>query len=60
MRAGNDHLVVEGLDQYLVFVTFLEDVADRVFGKGAGGDQALLGAFEGQVRGGWHGALLAW
>lgn len=42
--------MIEGLDQDLVFVAFLEDVADRVLGNGAGGDQTLPGAFEGQVR----------
>src|SRR5690606_5832814 len=53
--AGNDHLVAEGLDQDLVLMTLLEDVADRVLGEGAGGDQALLAAFDGEVGGGWHG-----
>ncbi|MNP02556.1 hypothetical protein D3C76_944120 [compost metagenome] len=46
--------MVERLDQDLVLVTFLEDVADRILGEGTGGDQALLGAFEGQIRGCWH------
>src|SRR5690554_1010694 len=56
--AGNDDLMIESLNQDLVFMAFLEDVAHRVFGEGAGGDQALLGAFDGHVRGCWHGALL--
>ncbi|MOA02353.1 hypothetical protein D3C78_1218010 [compost metagenome] len=36
-------------------MTFLENVADRALGEGACGDQTLFGAFDGQVRGGWHG-----
>ena len=50
----DDDLVVEGLNQDLVFMTFLEDVTDGIFGEGASGDQALFGAFEGQIRGCWH------
>src|SRR5690606_10198351 len=53
--AGNDHLMAEGLDQDLILMTFLEDVADRVLAEGAGGDQALLAALDGQVGGSWHG-----
>ncbi|VXC87433.1 hypothetical protein PSEUDO8Z_190044 [Pseudomonas sp. 8Z] len=50
----DDDLVVVGLNQNLVFMTFLENVADRVLGEGASGDQTLFGAFEGQIRGCWH------
>ena len=50
----NDDLVLEGLHQNLVFVSFLENIADRVLGKSACSDQALLGAFEGQIRWCWH------
>src|SRR5690606_20253096 len=57
--AGNDDLMIESLNQDLVFMTFLEDVADRILGEGAGGDEALFGAFDGHVRWCWHLALLA-
>jgi hypothetical protein len=58
---GNDHLVAESLNQDLVFVAFLEDVADRVLGEGASGDQALLAALDGHKGGSWHGeAPSAW
>jgi len=57
--AWDDDLVIESLNQNLVFMAFLEDVADGVFREGACSDQTLLGAFEGQIRGCWHDALLA-
>ncbi|MNJ74946.1 hypothetical protein D3C77_719580 [compost metagenome] len=53
--ARDDDLMLESLDQDLVLMAFLENVTHRVLGEGAGSDQALLGAFQGQVRGCWHG-----
>ena len=44
--ARDDDLMLEGLHQNLVFVSFLEDIANRVLGESASSDKALLGAFE--------------
>ncbi|MNY56592.1 hypothetical protein D3C86_1926860 [compost metagenome] len=47
--------MLETLYQDLIFMPLLEDVADRILSEGAGGDQALLGTFQGHVCGCWHG-----
>lgn len=56
--AGQQDLVLEGLDKGLVFVPFLIDVAHRGFGKVVGGDVALTLAGNGHIRWGRHNDLL--
>ena len=52
--AGNDDLMLECLDQDLILVAFLIDVAYRILGERACRDQTLLGAGDREVCGCWH------
>ncbi len=51
---GNDDLMLEGLDQDLVLVAFLIDIAYRILGERACRDQTLLGTGDREVCGCWH------
>ncbi|CAI8836657.1 hypothetical protein EMIT0357P_20110 [Pseudomonas marginalis] len=52
--AGDDYLMSKGLDQNLVFMTFLINVAYRVLGKCACRNQTLFDTGDGKIRGCWH------
>jgi hypothetical protein len=55
-RNGDD--VVDLLDEDLVLMAFLPDIADGILGEGALGDRTLGRAFDGDVSGGRHGGSL--
>ena len=56
--AGQDDLMLEGLHQTLVLMTFLKDVADGGFGEVSGGDESLSFSRDADVCWYRHGILL--
>ena len=50
----DDDVVLEGLDENFVFVSFHIDVADAVLGEATCGDVSLSGSFDAHVGGCWH------
>jgi hypothetical protein len=59
LRVSRDgYLVIELLNQHLVFMALYEDVTDGIRGEGTGSDVALSFTFDADITWGWHSVIL--